>query len=361
MELRILATVAGVALVTVTLLSAIRTFVLPRAAPVRISRAVFLMIRQVMEAIAPPSGPYERRDRVLAMLSPLALLTMPVVWLVLILAGFTGIWFGAGVDHLDQALAHSSASLTTLGFASPANTPEVLIATTEAVIGLGLVALLISYLPTIYAAFSRRERNVALLETAADSPPSPLALITRYHRIRGLDRLEELYQSWIPWFADVEESHTSIAALVFFRSPEPQRSWVTAVGCILDSAALTDSTLDIPRSPEPQLCLRTGFMALRRIAATFALPNPSDPSPGDPISITREEYDALCDQLAQAGVPLKPDREQAWRDFAGWRVNYDEVLRRLAGLCAAPVAMWSSDRMVPYHPPPLFVRRMRTS
>jgi hypothetical protein len=359
LALRVLAVAGGVLVVGATVLSAIRNFVLPRAVPVRISRFVFVSIREVMERIAPASGPYERRDRVLAMLSPLGLLATPAVWLMLILAAFTAIYWGVGVDHADQALARSSSALLTLGYSTPANTPEVLIATVEAGIGLALLALLISFLPTIYAAFSRRERHVALLDTVADTPVSPVALISRYARIRGLDKLDELYRSWIEWFADVEESHTSLAALVFFRSPEPSRSWVTAAGCILDAAALTVSTVDIPRSPEPQLCMRTGFMALRRIAEFFSLPNPQDPRPDDPISITREEYDAVCDQLVAAGVPLVQDRDQAWRDFAGWRVNYDEALRRLAGLCAAPVAMWSSDRMFPYHRPPLFARRIR--
>ena len=31
-------------------------------------------------------------------------------------------------------------------------------------------------------------------------------------------------------------------------------------------------------------------------------------------------------------------------DFAGWRVNYDEVLLFLANTTAAPYAPWSSDR-----------------
>ena len=31
-------------------------------------------------------------------------------------------------------------------------------------------------------------------------------------------------------------------------------------------------------------------------------------------------------ELQAAGLPLKADLDQAWRDFAGWRVNYDTVL-----------------------------------
>ena len=52
----------------------------------------------------------------------------------------------------------------------------------------------------------------------------------------------------------------------------------------------------------------------------------------------------MCERLQSAGVPLKPNRDQAWRDFAGWRVNYDTTLRILAGLTMAPDAPWSGDR-----------------
>jgi hypothetical protein len=76
---------------------------------------------------------------------------------------------------------------------------------------------------------------------------------------------------------------------------------------------------------------------------TFSVtPNPHFPQ--DPISISRSEFDAVYDRLAAKGVPLKPDRDQAWLDFAGWRVNYDPVLLALADLTMAPPAPWSSDR-----------------
>ena len=34
----------------------------------------------------------------------------------------------------------------------------------------------------------------------------------------------------------------------------------------------------------------------------------------------------MIHKLEEAGLPIKADREQAWMDFAGWRVNYDRVL-----------------------------------
>ena len=158
------------------------------------------------------------------------------------------------------------------------------------------------------------------------------------------------------WFADIEESHTSLPALNFFRSPTPDRSWITAAGAILDAAALSRSTLDILPDPRADLCIRAGFLALRRVADFFNSPYDPDPKPTDPISITRAEFNAVCDRLASRSVPLKPDRDQAWRDFAGWRVNYDTVLLALCILTMAPSAPWSSDR-APEHLRTLFRQR----
>ena len=95
---------------------------------------------------------------------------------------------------------------------------------------------------------------------------------------------------------------------------------------------------------QADLCIRAGYLALRRIADFFQIAYNANPQPGDPISISRDEFDAACDELARHGVPLKADRDQAWRDFAGWRVNYDTVLLALAAITMAPYAPWSSDR-----------------
>lgn len=150
-----------------------------------------------------------------------------------------------------------------------------------------------------------------------------------------------MWPVWEEWFADIEESHTSLAPLAFFRSPRAERSWVTAAAAVLDAAALSRSTLDIERDPQADLCIRAGYVALRQIADFFRISYPADPHfPADPISISRQEFDTACEELRALGAPLKEDREQAWRDFAGWRVNYDAVLVALAGLVMAPDAPW---------------------
>jgi hypothetical protein len=122
-------------------------------------------------------------------------------------------------------------------------------------------------------------------------------------------------------------------------------SWITASGAVLDAAAITLSIVDVPYEPSAALCIRAGYLALRRIANHFERPNPQEPHfPDDPISIHRSEFDAVIAQLEAVGLPLKSDREQAWTDFAGWRVNYDRSLIEICNLVMAPFAAWSSDR-----------------
>jgi hypothetical protein len=222
-----------------------------------------------------------------------------------------------------------------------------IVAFSETVLSLLLAAILVSYLPAIYGAFSQREQAVTGLETRAGTPPSPVKMLKRYYLIKGMDQISDVWTTWQAWFEMVEESHTALVPLVLYRSPQPKRSWITAAGAVLDTASLVASTLDRPRDPRAELCIRAGYLCLQRIAAPFAIPFNDDPSPTDPISVSRREYDAVCDELAALGLPLKADREQAWRDFVGWRVNYDAVLVGLAVLTTAPPGIWSSDR-APY-------------
>ena len=53
-------------------------------------------------------------------------------------------------------------------------------------------------------------------------------------------------------------------------------------------------------------------------------------------------FAAALDELAAAGVDLKLDRDRAWLDFNGWRVNYDRPLLALSVLTMAPPARWNS-------------------
>lgn len=345
--------VIGVGLAGWTLLSAIRTVILPRSAQSLLARIVFRAVGTPFRMLANERRTYAARDRIMAMFAPVGLLVLATSWVVLTALGFTAVFWGIDSSSWGDAFHLSTSSITTLGYANADDLPERIAAFVESGIGLFLVALMVTYLPSLYGAFARRETRVALLEVRAGSPPTATEFLIRHHRIGWIDQLEETWSDWELWFAEVEESHTSYPALNFFRSPQPDRHWIVAAGTILDVASLVTSTVQLPGSTAPSaVTIRAGYITLRRIADFFGVAYDPDPAPDDPIAVTRAEFDDACARLREAGVALVPDLDQAWRDFAGWRVNYDATLLALADLLMAPPAPWTSDRSAPDHHAP---------
>ena len=343
-----LAFLVGLIIIILTLFSAISTFVLPRSSRSPLTRLVFRLLRGVFDLIRHFAKTFNRRDAIMAYYAPIGLMMLLPVWYLLISVGYAAIYWALGVGNFIDAFRLSGSSLFTLGFAASKGIWQSALVFSEAMLGLIMVALLIAYLPTMYAAFSRREQAVNMLEVRAGSPPSAVEMLLRFRRIHGLDKLGEYWRTWETWFADVEESHSTLATLVFFRSPRPEISWITAAGAVLDAASLTLSAVDVPYEPSAALCIRAGYLSLHSITHSFGIPLPHDPHfPDDPISISRVEFEETLTQLTVAGLPIKADRDQAWKDFGGWRVNYDRSLIALCTLVMAPFAPWSSDRIPP--------------
>jgi hypothetical protein len=356
--LRVPVFVLGAAVVFATVGSAVRTVILPRGVPAKLGRFVFVSVRMLFRVRIGRRATYERLDRIMAGYAPIALLALLVTWVSLVMAGFTAMFWGLGGRSIRAAFSLSGSSVFTLGFRQPDDLPATVLVFTEAGLGLVLLAMLITYLPSIYSAFSRREAAVTSLEVRAGSPPSGVEMLERFSVLGRLEALtDEVWTRWEAWYVELEETHTSFPALVFFRSPQPDHSWITAAGAVLDAASLMVSTVDFERPVQAELCIRAGYLALRRVADFFGIPYDPNPKQGDPIAVSRQEYDQVYARLAQAGLPLKPDVDQAWIDFSGWRVNYDTVLIALAGLTAAPPAPWSSDRGIRDYRPPLFLRK----
>lgn len=344
--LRVILFLIGLYIIISVLMSAVRTFIIPRNVSDRITRIIFRICWSIFRILLRFRHDHLKRDALLIYLAPVALLLLLPVWYLLEIIGFALVYYSLGISPLQDALVLSGSSLFTLGSVFQTTFPVVGFIFLEAIIGLILVALLISYLPTMYSAFQKREAAVNLLEITAGSPPRVSEMLLRYHRIFGIEQISEIWDSWRVWFAELGESHASHPALIFFRSSPPTQSWLTSAGAVLDAAAITQTALDLPPDPKARLCIRAGYLALRRIAEHYDIPLPLEPTfPQDPISVNPDEFATLLDELKQAGLPVKAEREQAWRDYAGWRVNYDAPLVGLAALIVAPRTSWLSDRV----------------
>jgi hypothetical protein len=344
----------GAVSVLIVLGSAMRTVMLPGAVPTFIARAAFLPVRGVLRALAMRSSG-RRREEMLALQGPMGLLSQLAAWVILVGVGFAAVVWAADVrpasaDGVRQALWESASSLTTVGLVRPQQTAGEVIAFVEAGVGLELLALVITYLPTIYGAFSRREALVSRLSVRAGAPPTGAALLSRSWQLGRFDRLEEVWLSWEEWFIDVGETHTSFPVLSFFRSPRASTSWVTAAGAVLDAAALVDAGVGPAPNSRAELCLEAGIDALSAVVSFFGAPGRGADWPRLP----QDTMAATLADLAEEGVPLRCDAEQVWNNFARWRAQYEQQLLILATLADAFPTPWLTRAHFLQHRPPLW-------
>jgi hypothetical protein len=339
--LHLLAGISGVVLVIVTLSAAIRSFVLPRNEVVRLNIWVSRSIRLLFDLATRLAKTYARRDQIMAHYAPVALVALPIAWLTILSFGYTLMYWALGVGKWERCYELSNSSMLTLGTTKTFEGGIMALAYSEAALGLLLLTLLISYLPTIYQAFSRRETTVARLELRAGAPASACALLSWLNSSGSLEDDDVQWADWEQWFVEIEESHTSLPILAFFRSPQPGRSWVTAAGLILDTANLFISALETAQSRQVELTFKAGCLALNRVYRFFDEKAGAEPTamlPGNaPIEeASQASFARACDELQAQGLPVRADRPAAWARYQELHSRYAEALSFLAKLTVAP-------------------------
>ena len=257
------------------------------------------------------------------------------------------------------ALEQSGSSMLTLGFDAPRGLGRQLVAFAAAGVGLTLLALVITYLPSLYGAFSRREALITKLVVRTGAPPSGPALLSRTWQLGRFDRLEEVWDGWEDWFIDIGESQTTFPQLGFFRSPRPQNHWVLAAEAVLDGAALFMTVCDVPRQSRSELCLHAGVHALISIADFQGIPH-HPPELDAEIRLSEGSFNQACGDLEQMGVPVRKDRHATWLEFRSLRARYEPLLAVIGPMTDAPRSDWSSwTDTAPRHNPPLFRLKQR--
>ena len=334
---------AGIVLIGVTWASVIKTFMVPRETHIRLNRIVSACVRGTFRLATTRVDNLVSRERILSMSAPTFLFSLLASWLTCLWFGFTLLLWTTGISF-PHAMRESGSSLFTLGFAAPHAPGSSIIVFVAAASGLAVLALLIAYLPLLYAAFNRRETLVTTLEALAGAPPWGPELLARQALIANEEGLPSLYGKWTEWAADILESHVNYRTLVYFRSLDPAASWVLSLLAVLDGAALHLSLNPSSAPHQARPLLRVGYITLRRLAASVNLKVPEDPAPTDPIELTRAEFDEAVRWLHESGWQTERLAADAWPHFHGWRVNYEAAVYKLAYHLDLPPALWSGPR-----------------
>jgi Ion channel len=351
LALSVVEALAGLFLIVYVGWDVFNTVVLPRPTPsvYRLTRIVtrggWLVWRWQARRISDP----DRRERWLAVFAPLNVLALLVVWVAVLVVGFglLNLAFAQDFDppltNLPSAVYMAATSLFTIGFGDlvPTQPWTRAIAVVAAALGLGTVALVITYLFSLYGSFQRREVLVTSLDARAGAPPAGLALLETCHRSGLLDDLPDLFSAWERWAAEVLDSHMAYPILGFFRSTHDNESWLASLGAMLDAAVLVLTTIEDQPRGRAEMLVAIGVHLVEDISNFFGFENDGR------VGIERAAYDAARNRLEAAGYRLEsPD--VGWILFAQIRGRYASRLNELAAFWMIPPAMWigAADREV---------------
>ena len=340
-----LGAVPALVLIIVVFIDAFEAMILPRRVRhgYRLARLFYRSAWVLWRALAIrlPAGRW--RNAFLAIFGPLSLFALVIVWAAGLITGFamlhwflgTGLKLPAGTDDSFATYWYfSGTTFFTLGYGDlvPTSGWGRTLSVVESGIGFGFLAVIVSYLPVLYQAFSRREITISLLDARAGSPPSAGELLRRVAEARnqapGVDACAgavPLLSEWERWAAELLESHLSYPVLTYYRSQHDNQSWVATLTMILDTTALLITSVESPDGYQARLT----FAMARHAAVDLALVFRTPPLPPDPERLPAERLAQLRQLLREAGLEVR-DGPAVDKKLAELRGMYEPFVNALA-------------------------------
>ncbi len=338
--------VVGALLVGWVLWDVFESVVVPRPTPsrVRLGENLVRWTWRFWRWVAMRTRTGLQREQFIGSYAPLAVILLLVVWLIAVVVGY-GLMLFALRDQITPppsdlltAAYFAGASVLTIGGDLVANGPLArIVVLAAAATGFGVVALVITFLFSLFGNFQRREVLIVKLDVRAGAPPSGVALLETYgrHDLRG--ELPAFFSAWETWAAEVLDSHLAYPLLPYFRSSHDHESWVSALGAVLDAATLIMTTIEDGSLAQARLVHAAGRHLVEDLSHHFGFSNAPD------ALVERFEFEDARRRLGAAGYPLR-DAEAAWLDFARVRATYASLLNAWALYWMTPPAQWIGDR-----------------
>jgi hypothetical protein len=333
-----LGVVAAVALIGVVFLDAFEAMILPRRVrhAFRLARLFYRTAWGLWGALARPLPAGRWRSGLLGTFGPLSLFALLAVWATGLITGFGLLHWSLGTPlsgplgtdgRFSTYLYFSGTTFFTLGYGDvvPTGVAGRVLSVAEAGIGFGFLAVVISYLPVLHQAFSRREIVISLLDARAGSPPTAGELLHRMADAHSLPGIGPLLVEWERWAAEVLESHLSFPVLSYYRSQHDNQSWVGALTTVLDTSAFLIAGVDGPDGYQARLT----FAMARHTAVDLGLVFRTPPQPPASDRLPAADLARLQGSLREAGMSLR-DGPAVAKALAELRGLYEPFLNALA-------------------------------
>ena len=345
--MRLLVGILGLFLLFTVLWDAFETIILPRRVTrsYRLVRLYYRIAWGTWSAIYRLIRSPKMRDRYLSYFGPLSLLWLFAMWASCLILAFSMLHWAAGsaitilggYPSYRADLYMSGTTFFTLGLGDvvPRTTLARVITVSEAGMGFGFLAVVISYLPTLYGAFSARELNISLLDARAGSPPTAAELLRRYAGLASLDVMTQYLREWEIWSAQLMESHLSYPVLCYFRSQHDNQSWLAAFTVVLDVSALIVAYGKGAAKWQAQLTFAISRHAVVDLAEVLRVP----PAHTAQDRLPPEDAAEFWNLLAKAGAP-NVSTEAGDLKLKELRKMYEPYLNGMSLRLLMPLPSW---------------------
>ena len=327
----------SVLLIVLVLLDGFEAMLLPRrmTRAFRFTRLFYRFTWMPWSAIGRRMAPGRRRESFLSLYGPMSILLLFVAWAIGLIIGFavlhqaldTPLNTPGGLRDPFDYLYMSGTTFFTLGFGdvTPADPTGRALAVIEAGIGFAFLASMIGYLPVLYAAFSRREVTISLLDARAGSPPTAAEGLLRVAPTGRLDGVSRLLEEWERWAAEVLESHLSFPVLPYYRSQHDNQSWLAALTAMLDTCALLMSRIKVADAYQAGLT----FAMARHVAVDLSQIFFAAPRELGTPRLSDDGLRRLLEALRTSGLDVRDDGA-AVAKLAELRGMYEPFVNALA-------------------------------
>ncbi len=358
---------AGIACIFTALLDSFQTVILPRRATgrFRITRIFYILTWWPWSHVAACIRDARKRETAFSYYGPLSLLLLIVIWAASLVLGFALILFSLRLPFNDPLHVHanfasdvylSGTTIFTLGIGdiTPHSTAARFLIVLESGMGLGFLAMVISYFPVLYGAFSRREVTISLLDARAGSPPTAAELMRRHEFEGGSEALNLLLVEWERWSAELLESHISYPLLCYFRSQHSNQSWLAALTAVLDACALMIAGVQDHAARQAQLTFAMARHAMVDLAQVFS----QKPVTNSEDRLPPERFQVLYQGLCESGIRICRDADSMER-LNKMRLLYEGYAVALSRYFRMPLPPWVAE--FPHKDNWLSVARVRTA
>ena len=351
--MRLIEALLGFLLIFIVALDSFETVILPRriAHKFRLTRLFYTITWKGWSALGRKMKAGNRREYYLSFYGPFSLIMLLVLWAVCFILAFALIQWGWALPMMapekilgfGSYLYVSGTTFVTLGLGdiTPLNGLARFLTVLEAGMGLGFLALVISYVPVIYQTFSRREVNISLLDARAGSPPSALEMLRRNYYHQNPAELVQYLREWERWSAELLESHLSYPVLAYYRSLHQSQSWLGAITAVLDACALLMAGIDEKPAKPVKFTFAMARHAVVDLAQALGVKPVKNTRP-----FTSTDFETLRAQLAENGITLN-DGETTEKRLRELVNMYEPFVAALAHHLVVSLPTWTNGAHSP--------------